>query len=82
MHSKSEWNRETENLLTKISNVRLNVMLKPCKYRIANILNCHIIFYKFECSGKTCSDAFNFRILVDCLNQKNLKKLKETISLV
>ena len=53
------------------------------KYRTANILNCRATFYKYGSSGKNYQQAFNFRALVDCSSQGNLKKLKEaTLSLV
>ena len=32
--------------------VRLNIMMKRYKYWMANILNCHVIFYKFGSSRK------------------------------
>ena len=50
---------------------------------MANILDCRATFYKYESSGKNYQQAFNFRALVDCSSQGNLKKLKEaTLSLV
>ena len=49
------------------------------KYRLANILNYRAIFYKFGSSGKNYEEAFNFRVLVDCSSQENLKKLKEAM---
>ena len=51
---------------------------------MANILNCREIFYKFESRRKQRSleaEAINFWELMDCLNQENLEKLKEAISL-
>ena len=53
---------------------------------MANISNCHVIFfYKFGSSRKQKqklleAEALNLRVLIDSLNQENLKKLKEAIS--
>ena len=53
---------------------------------MANILNCRAIFHRFGISRmqkQQCLEAetLNFKVLMDCLNQQNLKKLKEAISL-
>ena len=51
---------------------------------MANILNCRAFFYKFGSSRKQKqkpleAEVLNFRVLMDCSNQENLKKLKEAI---
>ena len=53
---------------------------------MTNILNCHVIYYKFRSSRKQKqrpleAQALNFRVLMDCLNQENLRKLKGAVSL-
>ena len=53
---------------------------------MSNILNCRAIFYKFGDSRKQKqkplkAEALNFRVLMDCLNEENLRKLKRAISL-
>ena len=53
---------------------------------MANILNYRAIFHRFGSSRKKKQQSLEaetlyFRILTDCLNQKNLKNLKEAISL-
>ena len=53
---------------------------------MANILNCHGIFYKLGSSKKQKqkpleAETLNFRVLMDCLNMGNLRKLKRTILL-
>ena len=58
-------------------------MMKRQKYRIANILNCHETFFRNleavqKQKQKAEAEALNFRVLMDCLNQENLK-LKEAI---
>ena len=48
---------------------------------MANILNSLIIFSQI-CKQKPLeAKALNFRVLMDCSNQQNFKKLKEAISL-
>ena len=54
---------------------------------MTNILNCHVIYYKFRSSRKQKqrpleAQALNFRVLMDCLNQENLRKLKGAVSLI
>ena len=53
---------------------------------MANILNCRAVFHRFGSSRKQKqqpleAEILNFRVLMDCLNQQNLKKLREAISL-
>ena len=53
---------------------------------MANILNCRAVFHRFGSSRKQKqqpleAETLNFRVLMDCSNQQNLKKLKEAISL-
>ena len=53
---------------------------------MTNILNYHAIFHRFRGSRKQNqqpleAETLNFRVLMDCSNQQNLKKLKEAISL-
>ena len=53
---------------------------------MTNILNFRAIFHRFGSSRKQKqqpleAEILNFRVLMDCLNQQNLKKLKEAISL-
>ena len=53
---------------------------------MANILNFRAIFHRFGSSRKQKqqpleAETLNFRVLMDCSNQQNLKKLKEAISL-
>ena len=53
---------------------------------MANILNYRAIFHRFGSSRKQKqqfleAETLNFRVLMDCSNQQNLKKLKEAISL-
>ena len=53
---------------------------------MANILNFRAIFHRFGRSRKQKqqpleAETLNFRVLMDCSNQQNLKKLKEAISL-
>ena len=60
--------------------------MKRLKYRMANILNYREIFHRFGSSRKQKqqpleAETLNFRVLMDCSNQQNLKKLKEAISL-
>ena len=43
---------------------------------MTNILNCRVIFYKFGSNGQNYQEAFNFRVLVDCCSEGNLKKVK------
>ena len=76
------------NSLTRSTccNLRLDIMMKRWKYRMTNILNCHVIYYKFRSSRKQKqrpleAQALNFRVLMDCLNQENLRKLKGAVSL-
>ena len=57
---------------------------KTIKIRIASILNCHAFFYNSGNSRKQKQkpldvEILNFRVLMDCSNQENLKKLKEAI---
>ena len=49
---------------------------------MANILNCYAPFLQSWKQQKAKAEAFgsrslNFRELIDCLNEQNLKKLKE-----
>ena len=51
---------------------------------MTNILNCREFFLQFGSSRKQKqkpveAEVLNFRVLMDCSNQKNLKKLKEAI---
>ena len=53
---------------------------------MANILDCRANFYKFGSSKKQKqksleAESLNFRVLMNCLNQENLKKLQEAIYL-
>ena len=53
---------------------------------MANILNYRAIFHRFGSSRKKKqqsleAEILNFRILMYCSNQQNLKNLKEAISL-
>ena len=53
---------------------------------MTNILNYRAIFHRFRGSRKQKekpleAETLNFRLLMDCSNQQNLKKLKEAISL-
>ena len=53
---------------------------------MANILNCRAIVYKFGSSRNQKqkpleAEALNVRVLMDCLNQENLRRLKGVISL-
>ena len=53
---------------------------------MANILDWRAIFHRFGSSRKQKqqpleAETLNFRVLMDCSNQQNLKKLKEAISL-
>ena len=53
---------------------------------MANILNFRAVFHRFGSNRKQKqqpleAETLNFRVLVDCSNQQNLKKLKERISL-
>ena len=48
---------------------------------MSNILNCHGIFLQIWKKQKTEEGALNLRVLMDCLNEENLNKLKEAISL-
>ena len=53
---------------------------------MTNILNYRAIFLRFRGSRKQKqqpleAETLNFRVLMDCSNQQNLKKLKEAISL-
>ena len=53
---------------------------------MANILNCRAVFHRFGSSRKQKqqpleAEILNFRVLMDCLNQQNLKKLEEAVSL-
>ena len=48
---------------------------------MANILNCRAIVYKFESSRNQKqkpleAEALNVRVLMNCLNQENLRRLK------
>ena len=50
---------------------------------MANILNCRVIFLQIKQKQKSFeAEALNFRVLIDCSYQENLKKLKEAISLI
>ena len=51
---------------------------------MANILNCRAIFHRFGSSRNQKQQALeaetlNFRVLMYCSNQQNLKKLKGAI---
>ena len=53
---------------------------------MTNILNFRAIFHRFGSSRKQKqqpleAEILNFRVLMDCLNQQNLKKLEEAVSL-
>ena len=53
---------------------------------MANILNCRAIVYKFESSRNQKqkpleAEALNVRVLMDCSNQENLRRLKGVILL-
>ena len=48
---------------------------------MANILNSLIIFSQIWKQKPLEGKALNFRVLMDCSNQQNFKKLKEAISL-
>ena len=48
---------------------------------MANTLNCHVIFLQTWKQQKAEAEALNFRVLMDCLNQENVNKLKEAMSL-
>ena len=53
---------------------------------MTNILNYRAISHRFRGSRKQNqqsleAETLNFRVLMDCSNQQNLKKLKEAISL-
>ena len=53
---------------------------------MTNILNYSAIFLRFRGSRKQKqqpleAETLNFRVLMDCSNQQNLKELKEAISL-
>ena len=48
---------------------------------MANSLNCHVIFLQIWKQQKAEAEALNFRVLMDCLNQENVNKLKEAMSL-
>ena len=53
---------------------------------MANIINFPAIFHTFGSSRKQKqqplgAETLNFRVLIDCSNQQNLKKLKEAIPL-
>ena len=53
---------------------------------MANILNLRAVFHRFGSNRKQKqqpleAETLNFRVLMDCSNQQNLKKLKEAISL-
>ena len=53
---------------------------------MANILDWRAIFHRLGSSRKQKqqpleAETLNFRVLMDCSNQQNLKKLKEAISL-
>ena len=48
---------------------------------MANTLNCHVIFLQIWKQQKTEAEALNFRVLMDCLNQESVNKLKEVMSL-
>ena len=53
---------------------------------MTNILNYRANFLRFRGSRKQKqqpleAETLNFRVLMDCSNQQNLKKLKEAISL-
>ena len=53
---------------------------------MTNILNFQAIFHRFGSSRKQKqqpleAEILNFRVLIDCLNQQNLKKLEEAVSL-
>ena len=48
---------------------------------MANILNSLIIFSQIWKQKPLEAKALSFRVLMDCSNQQNFKKLKEAISL-
>ena len=48
---------------------------------MAKILNCRAILLKIWKQQKGEGEALNFRVLIYCSNQENLKKLKEAIKL-
>ena len=48
---------------------------------MANTLNCHVTFLQIWKQQKAEAEALNFRVLMDCLNQENVNKLKEAMSL-
>ena len=48
---------------------------------MANTLNCHVMFLQIWKQQKAEAEALNFRVLMDCLNQENVNKLKEAMSL-
>ena len=48
---------------------------------MANTLNCHVIFLQIWKQQKAEAEALKFRVLMDCLNQENVNKLKEAMSL-
>ena len=48
---------------------------------MANTLNCHVIFLQIWKQQKTEAEALNVRVLMDCLNQESVNKLKEVMSL-
>ena len=48
---------------------------------MANILNSLIIFSQIWKQKPLEAKVLNFRVLMDCSNQQNFKKLKEAISL-
>ena len=53
---------------------------------MTNILNYRANFHRLRGNRKQNqqpleAETFNFRVLMDCSNQQNLKKLKEAISL-
>ena len=61
---KCKWNRETRHFPTKMStfvnsitrstwcNAKLNIMMKPWKNWVVNILDCHANFHRFGSSRK------------------------------
>ena len=48
---------------------------------MGNILNCRATFLQIWKQQKAEAETLNFRVLMDCSNQENLKKLKEEILL-
>ena len=48
---------------------------------MANILDFRAIFLQIWKQQKAEAEDLNFRVLMDCLNQKDLKKLKEAMQL-